>query len=117
MNPLPSTASAALYTPLSAEPFNCVLVTLIPTRPPLVVETLRVASLSCKGTLLASTPGLLSPPTKNALSTVLSVLLPNTLFVNQLLLSNVLPLINAVPTTSKLARGSVANSVHAFLAD
>ena len=81
------------------------LLTLIPTRPLFVVATRNTAS---------SFGAELSPPTKNALST--AVLSRSAKFVCCKKSPVVLPLIHALPTTSKFARGSVVKlSTHAFV--
>ena len=80
------------------------LLTLIPTRPLFVVATRNTDS---------SLGLALSPPTKNALST--AVLSRSAKFVCCKKSPVVLPLINALPTTSKFARGSDSVPVHAFL--
>ena len=83
---------------------NRVLLTLIPTRPLFVVAT-RSTDMSLGNAL--------SPPTKNALST--AVLSRSAICVCCKKSAVVLPLMNAVPTTSKLARGSVVRlSTNAF---
>ena len=81
------------------------LSTLIPTRPLFVVAIRNTAS---------SLGNELSPPTKNALSTAVFVLLANDSLPVPKKSLIVVPLINAVPTTSKFALGSVVKlSVHA----
>ena len=80
------------------------LSTLIPTRPPFVVATRKTDS---------SFGLALSPPTKNALSTAVLSRSANCVCCKKSAV--VLPLMNAVPTTSKLARGSVVRlSTNAF---
>ena len=80
------------------------LLTLIPTRPLFVVAILNTEmSLGLA----------LSPPTKNALSTAVLSRSANCVCCKKSAV--VLPLMNAVPTTSKLARGSVVRlSTNAF---
>ena len=80
------------------------LLTLIPTRPLFVVAILNTE---------ISLGAALSPPTKNALST--AVLSRSAKFVWNKKSPVVLPLINAVPTTSKFARGSDSFPTHAFV--
>ena len=77
-------------------------VVLIPTLPLFVVETLNVAAV-CGAEL--------SPPTMNAWSWAVWVLAAYVEWAAKF--SIVLPLIHAVPTTSKLARGSVAADTNA----
>ena len=80
------------------------LLTLIPTRPLFVVAILNTDM---------SLGNALSPPTKNALSTALLSRSANCVCCKKSAV--VLPLMNAVPTTSKLARGSVVRlSTNAF---
>ena len=89
-------SSVNLDKPLTTSALsNRVLFTLIPTRPLFVVAILKT---------LWSLGNALSPPTKNALST--AVLSRSAKFVWNKKSPVVLPLINAVPTTSKFARGS-----------
>ena len=85
---------------------NCELSTLIPTRPLLVVAIRNTAS---------SLGNELSPPTKNALSTAVFVLLANDSLPVPKKSLIVVPLINAVPTTSKFAFGSASKPTHAFV--
>ena len=80
------------------------LLTLIPTRPLFVVATRNTDS---------SLGNALSPPTKNALS--IAVLSRSAKFVCCKKSPVVLPLINALPTTSKFARGSDSFPTHAFV--
>ena len=80
------------------------LLTLIPTRPLFVVAILNTDM---------SLGNALSPPTKNALSTAVLSRSANCVCCKKSPV--VLPLMNAVPTTSKLARGSVVRlSTNAF---
>ena len=81
-----------------------VLFILIPTRPLFVVAILNTE---------ISFGAALSPPTKNALSTAVLSRSANCVCCKKSPV--VLPLMNAVPTTSKLARGSVVRlSTNAF---
>ena len=79
------------------------LLTLIPTRPLFVVAILNTDM---------SLGNALSPPTKNALSTAVLSRSANCVCCKKSAV--VLPLMNAVPTTSKLARGSASGCTHAF---